>query len=325
MKNSTIAVGILAGISLMAIFSAIALTAWLMYSVIRPLAVGGPMFAGSPTELDLQAEDYAEARKSFRTKLLRFAPSPQPVTEEARIPAGAQKITYASGEWQFTAWVDGPPPDGAKRPAVLFLHGGFAFGGDDLEMPQPFRDAGYVVLEPLLRGENGQPGNFTLYYDEVEDVLAAADALAALPYVDSERLFVAGHSAGGTLALLAAMTSNRFRAAASFSATCNQHSQAPAWIPFDTSNTREYEMRSPVAYATSFKCPARLYYGDQELWIDDQTETTADRAKDAKLDVDAETAPGNHMSHVSESMRRSVEFFKRVLIEANAEAKAEEQ
>jgi len=30
-----------------------------------------------------------------------------------------------------------------SAPVVLFLHGGCGMGGDDLEMPQPYRDAGF--------------------------------------------------------------------------------------------------------------------------------------------------------------------------------------
>lgn len=323
MKQSTVALGILAGIGFTAIVSVVGLTAWMVHLAMKPRALGGPMWSGRTTELEQRHEDYAEARKTFRTKLFRSGPSPQPVTEEIRIPAGVQKIEYVSGDLHLAAWVDGPPADGEKRPAVLFLHGGFAFGGDDLEMPQHFRDSGYIVLEPVLRGENGQPGDFTLYYDELDDVLAAADVLAALPYVDSRRLFVAGHSAGGTLAMLAAMTPNRFRAAASFSGSCNQHTMDtmdPSWITFDMSNRREYEMRSPVAYATSFKCPVRLYHGDQEPWIVSQTQTTVDRAKQAGVDIGVEVLPGNHMSCVPASIRRSVDFFNRFARDAEAGA-----
>ena len=60
------------------------------------------------------------------------------------------------------------------------------------------RNAGCIVTTPILRGENDQPGSFTLFHDEVNDVLAAADALAALPYVDSTSIFVSGHSPGRT-------------------------------------------------------------------------------------------------------------------------------
>ncbi len=310
MKNSTIVVGVLAGFGVLALLSPILLIVWLVGMAAKLPGVAGPTAMAPAADLALQSEDYAEARQTFHTTLLRAGPSPQPVTEEARIPQGVQKITYSSGDLQLAAYVDGAPADGGKRPAVLFLHGGFAFGGDDLEMPQHFRDSGYIVMVPVLRGENGQPGNFTLFYDELDDVLAAAEALAALPYVDPEKLFVAGHSAGGTLAQLAAMTSPRFRAAVSFSGATNQLNQNPAFVPFDTSNISEYEMRSPLAYATSFKCPVRLYYGNLEQWIVSQTQTTADRAKQSSIDIGTEMVPGDHMSAVPESIRRSVDFFK---------------
>ena len=74
---------------------------------------------------------------------------------------------------------------------------------------------------PTLRGENGLPGAYSMFYNEV-DVLAAAEALAKHPGVDGTRLYVSGHSVGGTLALLAAMSSKRFRAAASFSGSPDQ-------------------------------------------------------------------------------------------------------
>ncbi len=31
-------------------------------------------------------------------------------------------------------------------------------------MPQPYRDAGFIVMIPILRGENGQPGSYTMFY-----------------------------------------------------------------------------------------------------------------------------------------------------------------
>ncbi len=93
-------------------------------------------------------------------------------------------------------------------------------------MAQPYRDAGYVVLIPRCAARTASRGSFSLYFDEVDDVLAAADALARLPYVDQQRIFVAGHSAGGTLAALAAMASNRFKAAAALCGCMDQRLNA---------------------------------------------------------------------------------------------------
>lgn len=254
-------------------------------------------------------EDYGAARKQFQTKLRLARPSPQEY-DPAYAPGG-RRISYRSGDLTLAAQVDPPPADGQPRPAVLFLHGGFAFGEGDWEMPQPYRDAGYIVMTPMLRGENGLPGSFTLFYDEIDDVLAAADALAELPYVDKTQIFVAGHSAGGTLATLAAMASDKFRGAASFSGTMNQTINEDL-SPFDTSNDLEFEMRSPVSFPGSFKCPARLYYGSQESFLASAIDQTARSAVRHGRDVAAESSPGDHFTSVPANLRKSIAFFNQL-------------
>jgi dipeptidyl aminopeptidase/acylaminoacyl peptidase len=263
----------------------------------------------------VQQDDYARARKAFRTKLLREAPSPQ--TESLPSPpAGVDVVEYVSGALRLKAWVSRPARAGEKHPAVLFLHGGFAFGIDDWEASRPYRDAGWVVLTPMLRGENGQPGSFSFFYDEVDDALAAAECLARLPYVDADRLYLAGPSAGGTVALLAAMTSKRFRAAASFSATpdqvlfCKHSKNASRDIPIDVGNVRELEMRSPLAFAASLKCPTRLYWGSLEPEWTETSRRLAVLAKQAGLDVEAMQVEGDHQSSVRPGVERSLEFFR---------------
>ncbi len=259
----------------------------------------------------IEHENYAEARKNFRTRLTRSTKSPQ-LGDPLIPPFGARQVTYRSGNLSLRAFVDPDPGDARKRPAVLFLHGGFAYGDGDWEMPQAYRDAGYIVMMPVLRAENNQPGVFTLFYDEVEDVLGAADALATLEYVDENRIFVAGHSAGGTLACLAAMISDRFKAAASFSGVMDQTINVqddPDLCPFNVRDNREIAMRSPSAFPTSFKCAARLYYGSQEFWARDMTQRTAATAKKAGLDVAAEVVAGDHFTSVEPAMARSIQFF----------------
>jgi dipeptidyl aminopeptidase/acylaminoacyl peptidase len=263
--------------------------------------------------LELQDEDYAAARAGFKTRLVRKGPAPQrwqPVTP----PEGVLAVEYRSGGLKFRAWTHRPADDSKRHPAVLYLHGGWAFGEDDWDQAKPLRDAGFVVMAPLLRGENGQPGGFSTFYDEIDDVLAAAEHLAGLGWVDPERLYVAGHSAGGTLALLAAMASGRFRAAASVSGSPDRvafvRSGYEDAVPFDKADLREFRVRSPVAYATSFKCPARLYYGSEEGYFDAETRRTAMLAKAGGLDVEAVVVPGDHNGCVPEALRQAVRFFR---------------
>jgi dipeptidyl aminopeptidase/acylaminoacyl peptidase len=264
----------------------------------------------SPTEFPEETQPYAEARKTFQTKLVRQGPAPQGWVDEVP-PATADVIDYPSGTLQLKAWVDKPVEGAAPKPAVLFLHGGFAFGDGDWDQPQPFRDAGFVVMTPMLRGENGLPGSYSLFYDEVNDVLAAADTLAALPYVDPKRIYVCGHSAGGTLALLAAMASDRFRAAAGFSGSPDQVLSSrgqPELVVFER-NDREFQMRSPLAFPRSFQCPVRIYYGSDEFLFDAPSQKTAKLAQAAGRDVQAVKIPGDHFTSVEPAMRQCVPFF----------------
>jgi dipeptidyl aminopeptidase/acylaminoacyl peptidase len=261
--------------------------------------------------VQVQHEDYARARSQFRTTLLRKGPAPQPWTA-VKPPEGIAEVEFPSGDLRLKAWLNRPADANRKRPAVLFLHGGFAFDRDDWDLSRPYREAGFIVMTPVLRGENGQPGAFTLWYDEVDDVLAAAEFLAKQPHVDAGHLYVAGSSAGGTLSLLAAMASDRFRAAASFSASPDQAllvKHAKMELPFDKSDARELQVRSPLAYAGSFKCPARIYYGTQDHFVLTSRRTAA-VAKEKGLDVEAVAIEGDHGSSVPPAIKRSIPFFQ---------------
>jgi formylglycine-generating enzyme required for sulfatase activity len=260
--------------------------------------------------LEIQNEDYAHARSRFQTKLLTKGPAPQE-WEPVKPPAGVSEIEYASGALHLKAWVNSPKDQAHKYPAVLFLHGGFGFELDDWNATQPYRDAGFVVLAPILRAENGQPGAWSYFYDEVDDVLAAAEYLRQLPYVDADRLFVAGHSVGGTMTLFTALASKRFRAAASFSGASYWPDFAGR-ASFDRSDPRETLLRTPMAYAGSFKCPLRVYYGTQEAqFFGLMSNRTAALAKGRGLDVEAVEVEGDHGSHVKRSMMQSIAFFQK--------------
>ena len=72
------------------------------------------------------------------------------------------------------------------------------------------------MMYPSLRGGNNNPGHMESFFGEVDDVLAARALLAKLPYVDPERIYLGGHSTGGTLALLVAECSGAFRGVFAF-------------------------------------------------------------------------------------------------------------
>ena len=178
-------------------------------------------------------------------------------------------------------------------------------------------------MAPMLRGENGHAGTFSFLYDEVDDVLAAAEFLGDHPSVDPARVFLAGHSAGGTLTLLAVEASSRFRAAASFNASPDQQllydgsATKPgnhAEVVFNPEDSRELQVRSPLAYVYSVKSPVRLYYSYEASVIAQRpSQRFAELARARGVDAEASRVWGSHMSHVTRAMPRSVAFFKRIV------------
>ncbi|RYX84729.1 alpha/beta hydrolase [bacterium] len=263
--------------------------------------------------LELQKEDYATARSHFQTQLIRQGPAPQQ-GEALQAPASAQQVVY-SPTLSLKAWLSSAPTGAAstKHPAVLFLHGGFAIGDGDWDMGRPYQEAGFVVMMPVLRGENSQAGSYSMFYDEVDDVVAAIEYLSQVPYVDANHIYLAGHSVGGTMVQLSALTSPRIKAAAAFSGATDPISWSkgqPEVVPFNTSQTKEFQMRSSLAYATSFKCPTRLYYGNEEDWCATPSQATAERAKAKGLDVEAVSVTGDHFTAVPEEVKQSIAFFQ---------------
>jgi dipeptidyl aminopeptidase/acylaminoacyl peptidase len=114
---------------------------------------------------------------------------------------------------------------------------------------------------PSLRGGNDNPGRKEGFLGEVDDVLAAADFLSKQDYVDPNRIYLGGHSTGGTLALLTAECSPRFRAVFSFGPAHEVAGYPAQFLPFDTANPRELELRSPGRWLHSIRSPVFVFEG----------------------------------------------------------------
>jgi dipeptidyl aminopeptidase/acylaminoacyl peptidase len=216
----------------------------------------------------LQPASLAEARARVRTRLFVQQPSPEPFDPDP--PPGVERVTYTSQGRELVAWLVRPPGSGTY-PGLLYAHAGFALGAGDVAAARPFVEAGYVVLLPAWRGENGNPGNFEMYYGEVDDAQAALEFLAQQVGVDRTRLFAAGHDTGGTIVMLLAMVSDRLRAAAACGGIPDmraivEEQRKPAFqlMPFDWRDPLELDLRSPARHLRDLRCPLYLFYGERQ-------------------------------------------------------------
>ena len=136
-----------------------------------------------------------------------------------------EKIRYEStDEYSIPAYLYRPPgaAAGDGLPGVMWIHGGptSQFHDTFQQHVQFFVQRGYVVLLPNIRGSSGYGKEFAdanngcWGHCDLEDVVAGADYLRALPEVDPERIGITGTSYGGVMSMYAvAFAPDAFRAA----------------------------------------------------------------------------------------------------------------
>lgn len=241
-------------------------SSFVVYALIA-LVVVWPLFHGVQYVASLMHthRDLAEARKAFTTQIAYEMDSQAMQTPPKSV---FRKVMYSAPAGSLGAYVSPDPADGTKHPAIIWLTGGDSNSvgdvwvrgpDDDEETASAYRDAGIVMMFPSLRGGNDNPGKREGFYGEVDDVLAAFDYLSKLPYVDPTRIYLGGHSTGGTLALLTAEVRNPFRAVFAFGPASDIRSYPAGVFPADFTrrDKKEAELRSPGTWLASIK--GRVY------------------------------------------------------------------
>ena len=123
----------------------------------------------------------------------------------------SRDVTVGSGEWALPATLTVPNGDGAF-PAVVLVHGSGPNDRDETLGPnKPFADLaaglasrGIAVLRYDKRSrvygaKMAALPSITVKDEVVDDALAAVTVLRTQPKIDAARVFVLGHSFGGTL------------------------------------------------------------------------------------------------------------------------------
>jgi dipeptidyl aminopeptidase/acylaminoacyl peptidase len=169
-------------------------------------------------------------------------------------------------------------------PMILNVHGGpqsqwtDGFRGDW----QVYAGAGYVTVFPNPHGSTGFGQEFTREISRdwggkvYQDVMAVADALAAEPWVDENRMGAMGWSYGGYMMMWLEGHTDRFKVIAAmmgvYDLTSMWGSTEELWFPqFDLGGvpweSEDYKKWSPHRYAANFKTPCLVITGEKDYRV----------------------------------------------------------
>jgi len=252
----------------------------------------------------LPPRSLADARANFRTSLRGEHGSLEPLPKPPAELFVRSDYTGAEGR-QLAAFVTPDPRDHQRHAAIVWITGGdsstlgdFWTDGspDDDQTASAFRKAGVIMMFPTLRGGNMDSGAREYFYGEVDDIHAAANHLAKLPYVDPARVYLGGHSTGGTLALLAAETGGRFAAVFAFGPVSAVDRYPPDIFPWGRSvGSEEIRLRSPMHWLAAISTPTYLVEGAESPGNAGELDDLCAQAKNSQ--VHCIRVPGaNHFS-----------------------------
>jgi len=195
--------------------------------------------------------------------------------------AGAGQLTHArraligiGGGLELVS--DYYPPPEAMAPGLLLLHG---WDWPDRSpasglrvFAREFQRAGYAVLVPSMRGWPPTGGRDDCGGQQVEDSLRALQWLGARGSVDPKRLFVAGYSQGGQVALLAAARGAAVRAVTAFAPVTDLQSWAErtdtpgirGYLHAECGGPAGWPARSALEKGARLFPPVLLVHGDND-------------------------------------------------------------
>ncbi len=230
------------------------------------LAVG---LIGLSLRLGAESE-LIRARSGHETRLTEQTREEEPLTPP---PSELfELVKFDSEVGKLSAYLGLAPGEG-KHPAIIWLTGGFPVGGIgsdawgpvDVENDQSakaYREAGIVMMYPTMRGAYGNPGVQESFYGEVHDVLAALDYLKSIDYVDPERIYLGGHSTGGTLALLAGCMSSSFAGIIAFGPVSDVSGYGADNLTYNPRHAKENRLRAPIRYLDDIQVPTWMIEGE---------------------------------------------------------------
>jgi hypothetical protein len=252
---------------------------------------------------------YLTEKKDFKTKLVKKSRAPQEPPNLVTTK-NVLKIEYTSNNRKLKGLVMKKNIDLKKRkPILVFLHGGFALGEQDLLDCEVFTKQGYIVFAPSYRGENGNGGFFELFFGEVEDAKASIKWIAKQPYADSTKIYVFGHSIGGGISSLLSLEKDVPIAKSGGSGGLYEQ-DFYGWediIPYDTKNPAEGKMRVLVENINSMQINHYAFVGTKDEALYNRKSEFDTKSKNSKLKIFY--IEGDHFTSLEPSMKKFIELI----------------
>lgn len=254
---------------------------------------------------------FFEKKNTFKSQIIKKIKAPQSYNNFNNPPDTIDTVYYTSDNRKLKGLLHTSNIDSTKRnKAIVYLHGGFSLGYGDLNDCKPFIDAGYIVFTPCYRGENGNPGHFEYFMGEVSDAENSVKWLAQQNYIDTNNIYVFGHSIGGEMSLLLSMNNNcpsklngssvglYFKESLSQLVGKNN-------IPFDSSNDNEYLYRCPIYLLPLLERKHIMYMGTNDYYQESLNVISTLHSHVPKHFTFIEIA-GDHLSSLPSSMEKFI-------------------
>ena len=151
----------------------------------------------------------ASGAAAMASPLSAFAASSQ-AAKPSSLKIEKNVVIGKGGQTDLHCDIYNPPSGTGKRMAIIHLHGGgFARGNKEAlaEQVAPITALGYVSIATQYRLTDG--AKWPAQIEDVKTAIRWARVNAGRLGIDPKRIAIAGHSAGGHLALFAAGTANR--------------------------------------------------------------------------------------------------------------------
>jgi dipeptidyl aminopeptidase/acylaminoacyl peptidase len=204
--------------------------------------------------------------------------------ENTRVVA-PERVEFAGADGdEVDGWLMKPASfeEGKRYPLILYMHGGphVAYGDSFFHEFQALAGAGFGVFycNPHGSTTHGRRFQTIIIGDwgnrDYADILAAADYVAALPWVDEHRIGIAGGSYAGFMTNWVISHTDRFAAAVTERSICNHLSQGGT---SDWAATRGQRLggtpeanpdilwdRSPLKYAANVHTPTLIMHSERD-------------------------------------------------------------